>query len=96
MPPGTLKIKEKSYFADAPPSDMPTSNVKLYEPRLLHKCHVDSCYVAAAAAATYMPAAATYMPAGLVLLSPTPLLFKHAYRLSAAARWMLAGLWSLN
>ena len=49
----------------------------------------------------------TYMPcrellyrcncnAGLVLLSPTPLLFKHAYWLSAAARWMLAGLWPLN
>ena len=36
------------------------------------------------------------MPAGLVLLSPTPLLFKHAYWLSAAARWMLAGLWPLN
>ena len=34
------------------------------------------------------------MPAGLVLLSP--LLFKHAYWLSAAARWMLAGLWPLN
>ena len=47
----------------------------------------ESCSVAAAA---------TYMPAGLVLLSPTPLLFKHAYWLSAAARWMLAGLWSLN
>ena len=52
-----------------------------------HTCHVESCYVAAAA---------TYMPAGLVLLSQTPLLFKHAYWLSAAARWMLAGLWPLN
>ena len=44
---------------------------------------------------TYMPCRelfATYMPAGLVLLSPTTLLFKHAYWLSAAARWMLAGL----
>ena len=36
------------------------------------------------------------MPAGLVLLSPTPLLFKHAHWLSAAARWMLAGLRPLN
>ena len=54
-----------------------------------HTCQVESCYVAAAAAATYMPA-------GLVLLSPTPLLFKHAYWLSAAARWMLAGLRPLN
>ena len=33
------------------------------------------------------------MPDGLVLLSPTSQLFKHAYWLSAAARWMLAGLW---
>ena len=29
------------------------------------------------------------MPAGLVLLSQTPLLFKHAYWYSAAARWLL-------
>ena len=36
MPPGPLKIKEKSYLTDAPPSDMPTNNVKLYQPRLLH------------------------------------------------------------
>ena len=36
------------------------------------------------------------MPAGLVLLSQTLLLFKYAYPLSAAARWILAGLWTLN
>ena len=36
------------------------------------------------------------MPASLTLLSQTPLLFKHVYWLSAAARWMLAGLWLLN
>ena len=56
---------------------------------LQHTCSVESCYIAAAA---------TYMPAGLVLLLhvPTPLLFKHAYWLSAAARSMLAGLWPLN
>ena len=36
------------------------------------------------------------MPADLVLLSPTPLLFKHAYWSSAASRWMLAGLWPFN
>ena len=44
----------------------------------------------------YIAAAATYMPVGLVLMSTTPLLFKHAYWLSAAARWRLAGLWPLN
>ena len=54
-----------------------------------HTCRVESCYVAAAAAVTYMLA-------GLVLLSQTPLLFKHAYWLSTAARWILAGLWTLN
>ena len=36
MPPGPLKIKEKSYLTNAPPSDMPTNTVKLYQPRLLH------------------------------------------------------------
>ena len=87
MPPGPLEIKEKSYLTDAPTSHMPINTVKLYQPRLLHTCRVDSCYVAAAA---------IYMPAGLVVLSQTPLLFKHAYWLSAAARWMLAGLWPLN
>ena len=35
MPPGPLKIKEKSYLTDAPTSDMPTYNVKIYQPRLL-------------------------------------------------------------
>ena len=29
MPPGPLKIKEKSYSTDSPPSDMPTNTVKL-------------------------------------------------------------------
>ena len=37
------------------------------------------------------------MPAGQVFLLPqTPLLFKYAYWLSAAARWMLAGSLPLN
>ena len=36
MPHGPLEIKEKSYLTDAPPSDMPTNNVKLYQLRLLH------------------------------------------------------------
>ena len=36
MPPGPLEIKEKSYLTDAPPSNMPTNNVRLYQPRLLH------------------------------------------------------------
>ena len=93
MPPGPLENKEKSYLTDAPPSDMPTNTVKLYKSvrtatlSIQHTCRVESCYVAAAA---------TYMPAGLVLLSQTPLLFKHAYRLSTAARWIHAGLKTLN
>ena len=44
-----------------------------------HACCVESCYVAAAAAATYMPS-------GLVLLPPTPLLFKHAYWLKCCCK----------
>ena len=52
-----------------------------------HTCRVESCYVAAAA---------TYMPSGLMLLSQTPLLFEHAYWLSAAANRMLAGLLPFN
>ena len=87
VPPGPLEIKEKSYLTDAPPPHNLTNTVKLYMPRLLHTCRVESWYVATAA---------TYMPAGLALLSQTSLLFKHAYWLSAAARWMLAGLWPLN
>ena len=64
-----------------------TATAKTATLSIQHTCSVESCYVAAAA---------TYMPAGLVLLSPTPLLFKHVYRLSAVARWILAGLWPLN
>ena len=48
MPPGQLKIKKKSYLTDAPPPDMPTNTVKLYQPRQ-YTCRVESCYVAAAA-----------------------------------------------
>ena len=36
MPPSPLEIKEKSYLTDAPPSDMPTNTLKLYQSRLLH------------------------------------------------------------
>ena len=36
MPPGPLEVKEKSYSTDAPPSDMSTKNVKLYQPRRPH------------------------------------------------------------
>ena len=36
MPPGPLKINEESYLTNAPQSDMPTNNVKLYQTRLLH------------------------------------------------------------
>ena len=63
-----------------------TLSAKTATLQIQHTCQVESCYVAAAA---------TYMSAGLVLLSPTPLLFKQACWLSAAARWMLAGLWPL-
>ena len=52
-----------------------------------HTYRVESCYVTAAA---------TFMSVGLVLLLQTPLLFKHAYWLSSAARWILTGLWPLN
>ena len=31
-----LLVHWKSYLTDAPPSDMPTNSVKLYQPRLLH------------------------------------------------------------
>ena len=41
MSPGPLEIKEKSYLTNAPPSDMPTNTVKLYQPRLLHcQCNI--------------------------------------------------------
>ena len=76
MSPGPLDFKEKSYLTDVPPShcEILANTATL---SIQHTCHVESCYVAAAA---------TYMPAGLVLLSQTPLLFKHAYWLSTAAR----------
>ena len=64
-----------------------TLSAKTATVSIKYTCRVESCYVAAAA---------TYMPAGLELLSQTPLLFKHAYWLSAAARWMLVGLWPLT
>ena len=89
MPPGPLEIKVKSYLTDAPPSDMPnytkTLSAKTATLSIQHTCRVESCYVA-------VIAVATYMLADLVLLSQTPLLFKHAYWLRVAARWMLAGL----
>ena len=66
-----------------------TLSAKIVTLSIQHTCRVESCYVTAAAAATYMPS-------DLVLLSPTPLLLKHAYWLNAAARWILAGLWPLN
>ena len=36
MPLGPLEIKEKIYLTDAPPWDMPTNSVKLYQRKLLH------------------------------------------------------------
>ena len=49
---------------------------------------LESCN--AVATAIYMPACQVYV------LPQTPLLFKYAYWLSAAARWMLAGSLLLN
>ena len=86
MPPDPLEIKEKSYLTDVPPSHCEIVLAKTATLSIQHTCREESCYVAATA---------TYMPAGLVLLSQTPLLFKHAYWFSTAARWMLAGLWCL-
>ena len=41
MPPGPVKINEKSYSTDAPLSDMHTNNVKLYRTRLFqHNIHI--------------------------------------------------------
>ena len=88
--PGPLEIKEKCYLTDTPPSDMPTNTVKLYQPRLLH--YIYNIHAVVRVAMSHY----IIMPAGLVVMSQTLLLFKHAYWLSAAARWMLAGLWPLN
>ena len=95
MPPDPLEIKEKSCLMDAPTSDMPANNVKLYQPRLLH-CQYNTTYMICREVLCGCSCNIQYTPAGLVLLSPTPLQFKHAYCLSAAARWILAGLWPLN
>ena len=55
------------------------------------------CRSGATRESCYAVAAATYIPAGQVYLLPqSPLLFKYAYWLSAAARWMLAGSLPLN
>ena len=40
MSPGPLEIKEKSYLTDGPPSDMPTNDVKLYQPRLFYQYNI--------------------------------------------------------
>ena len=49
IPPGPLKIKEKSYSTNAPPSGMPTNTVKLYQARLLlHcRCNIHPCWSSA-------------------------------------------------
>ena len=85
MPPGPLEIKEKSYLTFIRHANLhcETLSAETATLSIQHTCPVETA------------AAATYMPADLVLLSPTPLLFIHAYWLSAAARWMLAGLWPL-
>ena len=86
MPPGSYKIKAKSYLTDAD-QHCETLSAKTATLSIQSTCRVESCIVVAAA---------TYMPAGLVLLPQKPLLFKHAYWLSAAAILMFAGLWLLN
>ena len=42
MPPGQFKIIEKSYSTNAPPSNMPTKTVKLYQAILLLRCQCNS------------------------------------------------------
>ena len=70
--------------------------IKLYQARPLLHCqcniHVHACW----SSASPCRVAATNMSAGLVLVPQTPLLFKQAYWLSAAARWMLVGPLPLN
>ena len=66
MPPGPLKIKEKGYSTDVPPSGMPTDTVKLYQERLLlHcRCKIHPCW-----------SSAHYRPCLLVLDSLSAMLF---------------------
>ena len=57
MPPGPLEIKD-SYLTDAPPSDShcDTLSAKTASLSIQHTYRVESCYVAAAAIAAYVPA----------------------------------------
>ena len=48
LPLDPLKIKEKNYSTDSPPSDIPTNTVKLYQARLLHCQHnIHACWSSA-------------------------------------------------
>ena len=40
MPSCPLEIKGKSYLTDAPPSDMATKSVNLYQPKMLHQYNI--------------------------------------------------------
>ena len=55
MPPGPLEIKEKSYLTDVPPSHCEILLAKTATLSMQHTCRIESCYVDAAAAATYEP-----------------------------------------
>ena len=59
MSPGPLEIKKKSYLIDAPPSDMPTNTVKLYQPRLLTNT-------------TYMPCIELLCPCSWIIYACCP------------------------
>ena len=49
IPPGSLKINEKSSSTDASPSDMQTNTVKLYQAKLLLlcQCNIHACLLSA-------------------------------------------------
>ena len=59
MSTGPLEIKKKSYLIDAPPSDMPTNTVKLYQPRLLTNT-------------TYMPCIELLCPCSWIIYACCP------------------------
>ena len=85
MPPGPLKIKEKSYSTDAPPSGMPTNTVKLYQARLLLHCgcSIHPCWSSAT------PCRELLSCCSCNIYACRPSVFTATN--TAAARWMHAG-----
>ena len=96
---GPLKIKEKIYFINALPSDMPTNTVKLYQARLLHcQRNIQACWPSAIPCREFLCRCSCniYVCWPSVTETKKPLLFKHAHFSSAAERWTLAGPLQLN